>query len=343
MLEIRVVARGYDSLYPLYRGVISTPGVAITLDHSVSIDTVTGADPPPAGEMSLSRYLLAVAGGDDSWVGLPIYLIRGFRHRSFWVRADSAITSLSELHGARVGVSGWADTGNTWARAAMRDAGVGMDDVHWRLGAPYRGYPRAIVRPEGPAPARGLTLLDNSDTLVDATVRGELDAVSLAFPPPELFGAGAPLRRLVPDYRAAEQDYLERTGLYPIFHILALRRDVFTAHPHAALSLYEAFAASWRVARDQNQIFGDATPWMQYEMEHADRLLGAAAVPFGLTEPVHRRSIDELAQEQAHQRLTDRPTSAPEAFADFLKVAGIGPHAMEPLGGTASASGSRNA
>ena len=316
MLELTVVIRGYDSLFPLSRGEINTPGLNITLDHRTSIDALAAEDPPPAGEMSLSRYLLGVAAGDDRWVGLPMYVIRGFRQRSFWVRSDSTLTSLSELRNARVGMSGWADSGNTWARAALADADVNMDDVRWILGPPNRNYPRTVSKPTGDLPEGGVTMLAAGDSLTDATLRGELDAVSLAFPSDELFRPDAPLRRLVRDYRSDEMGYLSRTGIYPAFHTLVIRRDIFARDPGLARGLYQAMEASWLAARSLYRTFGDATPWMQYDLDEADRLLGAAAAPFGIEHPIHRNTIDGLGRAQLAQRLTRRAATADEAFGE---------------------------
>jgi 4,5-dihydroxyphthalate decarboxylase len=319
MQQLTVVVRGYDSLFPLSRGAVASPGVQIRLDHRTSIDRMAGSQPPPAGEISLSRYLLGVAAGDDRWVGLPVWLIRGFRHRSFWVRTDSALTSLSQLDGARVGLSGWADTGNTWSRALLADSGVDLDRVRWRLGPPQAGYSRRVAMPGGARPD-DLELLADGDNLTDAAIDGRLDAVSLAFPPDDLFRPDAPLRRLVADWQAAERAWFTRTGIYPVFHTLAIRRDIFTARPDVAADLYHAVADSWRSAHALYRTFGDTTPWLQAEIEDAYRLLGPAAAPFGLTCQVHRDSITALAHAQLLQRLATVEASLDDAFGEVLPL-----------------------
>jgi 4,5-dihydroxyphthalate decarboxylase len=318
--ELPLVVRGYDGIYPLYRGDVATPGLDLKIDHRSSIDTLTGDDPPPAGEMSSSKYLLHVASGGRTWVGVPVYLIRGFRQRSFWVPQGSALTSLDQLSGASIGLSGWPDSGNVWARAALREAGVGLADVRWRLGPPNPDYPRTVGMPTAGVDGLDIGLLEPGDALVQAGARGDLDAVSIAFPPRSLFTPDAPLRRLYPSYATAERGYFERTGVYPVFHVLVVRRDVVEARPQVLGELYDAFATSWRIAHDLYRTFGDATPWMQAGLEDAERLLGAAAQPFGISDAVHRRSIETLSIEQHAQGLVDRTVDADEAFADFLRL-----------------------
>ncbi len=318
--ELSLVVRPYDGIYPLYRGEVATPGLDLTIDHGSSIDTLTGDDPPSAGEMSCSKYLLHVASGGTTWVGVPVYLIRGFRQRSFWVPRESTLTSLDQLRGARVGLSGWPDSGNVWARAALREAGVQLADVRWRLGPPNPDYPRTVGMPSVGVDGLDVELLERGDALVQAAARGDLDAISIAFPPPSLFTPDAPLRRLYASYATAEHAYFDRTGVYPVFHVLVVRRDVVEARPQVLGELYDAFAASWRIAHDLYRTFGDATPWMQAGLEEAERLMGAAAQPFGISDPVHRRSIETLSAEQHAQGLVYRTVDADEAFADFLRL-----------------------
>ena len=66
------------------------------------------------GETSFSSYVRARARGDDSVIALPVFLMRGFRHRCILVHRDSPAIAASDLHGARIGLTGWADSGNTW-------------------------------------------------------------------------------------------------------------------------------------------------------------------------------------------------------------------------------------
>lgn len=316
--ELPVVVRGYPGLFPLSRGAIDTPGITLKLDHATPIDVLQTDDPPPAGEMSLSRYLLGLVAGDDRWVGIPVYLIRGFRQRSFWVRRDSDLESLADLKGRTVGLSGWSDTGNTWSRAAMEYHDVTMDEVSWRMGPPIPGYPGQVTLPRGPQSAGGIEMLAPGDNLTDAAIRGDVDAVSLTFPPDYLFEPGAPLRRLVRDYPSAERKYFEQTGVYPAFHILVLRRDAFEANPLRATRLYRAIEDSWRSARTLDRTLGDLTPWLSAELEAADRLLGRAVEPFGVDHPVHAATVEALSTAQVAQRLTTAKLRMPQIFADFL-------------------------
>ena len=98
------------------------------------------------GETSFSRYVRARAAGDDRVIALPLFLMRGFRHRCIIVRRDIDRRDAADLKGARIGLTGWPDSGNTWTRAILREAGVGVQ-------TPLAGRP-ADQRPSRRRPHR---------------------------------------------------------------------------------------------------------------------------------------------------------------------------------------------
>ena len=104
------------------------------------------------GETSFSSYVRARARGDDRVIALPIFLMRGFRHRCILVHRDSPATTASDLHGARIGLTGWADSGNTWTRAILREAGIGVADASWLVGPLTEHHPD--LRPHRQRPNR---------------------------------------------------------------------------------------------------------------------------------------------------------------------------------------------
>src|SRR5919202_2289860 len=159
-MALRLITRNYDYVQPLAMGDVPSDGLAIELTRG--FDALVRLPEPvfDGGEMSLSRYLQAFADGDRSLVGLPIFPMRGFRHRCFFVRRDSPYADLPDLAGKRVGINEWPATGNTWARALLREQGVDLRSVRWLVGQVSAGYkpvpddalPRGVER----APAHQL-------------------------------------------------------------------------------------------------------------------------------------------------------------------------------------------
>ncbi len=268
-----------------------------------------------ASEMSLASYLGMVAGGDGRFVGLPIFPARYFRQRQVYVREGAGIEVPADLAGGRVGVPDYHQTAAMWARAfLLHDYGVAPESLHWVRGG--------LDRPGGHEQL-GLRLPAGIDvanappgrSLGDLLERGELDAV-LAPRAPTVFRPGGPVRRLFADYAEIERDYHRRTGIFPIMHLVVLRREVHAAHPTLAVALLDAFIES---KRRGNAILADraveavADPWWTERREEIDRAFGGDPFPYGL-EP--NRAVLEAAVTYAlEQGLVDRPLAVEELFA----------------------------
>src|SRR5262249_58360177 len=65
------------------------------------------------GEASFSRHVQRLAAGDISFVALPAFVMREFRHRNFFVRLDAGLREMRELAGTRIGMDAWPNRGNT--------------------------------------------------------------------------------------------------------------------------------------------------------------------------------------------------------------------------------------
>lgn len=313
-----MVARPYDMLFPLHRGAVDTPGFSLRLDHSSSPDLAYGEHPPPASEFSLGRYTMLRASGDDRWVGLPVFLLRGFRHGTYLVPIDSDIRDLTDLKGRRVGITGWFDTGNVWARAALRDRDVDVDDVEWWTTPVDPDHPhRGGVPPGGQPMPESVRSLDPGQILVGQLLAGELDAVTTAAPRRDLSACPEGLRRLLHDHRSVEVEYLERTHVYPAFHIAAVRRDVRDRDPSVVTGLYESLRSSWDCWWRQESDGAELIPWKGAGIRALTELLGSSVAPYGVDGEVNRSTVETLCREQWEQGLIGEVPALTDLFPDF--------------------------
>jgi 4,5-dihydroxyphthalate decarboxylase len=320
LLEAKFVLRAYDHVCPLFLGDAPTPGIKLHLDHRAPL-TLDVPESIDIAEISLNRYVVGHARGDNSLVGMPAFILRGFRHRNFFVHADSPLTTLSELSGRRVGTNAWPDTGTMWARAAMRDAGVEVDDVQWVIGQLDAETPN---KPESPSDAfrpGGAEYLAPDDYLVDALREGRIDALTTAFAPDDVFRRGGTIRRLVRNYREVEVDYYRRTGVYPGFHIVAARREFAERHPWALMVIYRALQQAFDLWVTKVKRFSEASPWAMDELETMLGVFAHDTPPFGMESPAHRLMLETMCQEQYAQRLVARPAKPADLFADFAEIA----------------------
>lgn len=309
--SIRLAVRDWDHVVPLLLGDVQPEGVDLTLETRPETPSVLAEAALDGGETSLSRYTLARAAGDDRLVGLPVFLMRGFRQRCVMVRADSPLTSLAELSGSRVGLTGWPDSGNTWTRALVREAGVDLADVEWVVGSMTSG----VVDPDrlgrGPLPAN-IRASASGRPLWDDLARGALDAIMTPFMPPGHFEADAPIRHLMPDYRADEHRYFERYGFVPGIHLLTLKRATVDAHPWLPQALVTAFERSKRTWWQRRQMLLDTTPWQLADLELTAAVFGADWMPYGVA--ANRSMVDHFAIELFEQGIAPERIETRDVF-----------------------------
>jgi len=312
--------KDYDYLAPLACGDVVVEGVELTLhrDTPGALDRIQNDPSVQVGELSFSRYLLRLAASDRSLVGIPIFANRGFRHRCFYVRRNSGLNELKNLAGKRIGINDWPATGNTWSRAALREQGVRIEQIKWLVGMIDSKTTR---RPQGTLPSFAVAAAPGR-LLRDMLLEGELDALLCPNPPEGFLAPNSPIVRLFSDFRRVEQEYYRRTGIFPVTHILGIRREVFERSPWVVRNLYQAIEESkarWQVSR---RVLNDTTPWIVADIEDAIALFGADWWPNGVE--ANRKAIQALCDEQLAQGLVKAPLDPKTAFADFEEVMGGG-------------------
>jgi len=314
-LKLTCAIRDYDHIAPLRAGDVHPESIELTFDFGPDVlNRVISLPEVAVGELSFGRYLIRLASGDTSIVGLPIFPTCLFRHRVFYVTNESPFQTLEDLAGARIGTNEWPATGNTWARAALRERGVQIEKIRWSVGTVDAPSPGSVKDPlpahVQPAPAgRSLRTM-----LLD----GELDALMIAYPPEGFYGPDCPIRRLIPDWVGAEKAYLARVGYIPAHHVLGIKRSLFEQHPWIVKSLFDAFDRSKRVWQENRLKLTDTTPWLMAEIEEARALVGEDWQPYGLRS--NRAVISALCEEQYAQGLVEKPFDPAAAFVDFERL-----------------------
>ncbi|SOD62892.1 hypothetical protein SAMN06297387_10855 [Streptomyces zhaozhouensis] len=174
-----------------------------------------------------------IASGDTTWVAVPFFLMRNFRHRCFFVRESDERASFQDLVGGRIGTDNWMASGDTWSRAAIREQGIGTDRFTWVCG-PVEGV--AEDRPQGNLPPNA-SMAPPGRGLRDMLLDGELDALMVPDPPRGFLEPDSPFRRLFRDFRSVEEAYYDRTGIWPGLHLAVVRRTVAEEHPGGTLTV----------------------------------------------------------------------------------------------------------
>jgi 4,5-dihydroxyphthalate decarboxylase len=314
-LSLTIAARGYDYVLPLALGDVETDGLELTVVRGFRILERVLTDPAiHGGEASFSRYVQRLARGDRGFVGLPAFLMREFRHRNFFVRRDSGLRDLPDLRGTRIGLDAWPNSGNTWSRGLLREAGIPLDAVRWVVGPVNPGD--ASPPPDALPP--GVTAAPPGRTLRDLLVTGDLDVLVVAWPPAGFYEPDSPIVRLFPDFRHVEREYYRRTGLFPAHHLVVVRRDVVDAHPDAVGRLYTALCRAREHAARTRLLLHESSAWQLAELEEEAALLGPGFEYYGAR--ANRAMIAAFCAEQSAQGLVPRPIEPDEVFGEFERL-----------------------
>jgi 4,5-dihydroxyphthalate decarboxylase len=267
-------------------------------------------------ELSFSTYMMTRLRGTCPYIAIPAFVSRSFRHSAIFIRTDRGISKPEDLKGRLVGVPEYQVTAALWVRGMLKDEyGVDPADIDWRSGGieePGRHEKADLKLPPGVR----LSAVAPGQTLSGLLASGEIDA--LVTPrAPSCFTRGMPhIGRLFPDYRAAEQAYWKKTGIFPIMHIIGIRESLVERNPWLPSSVFKAFIQAKALAQPElHQIAALKTmlPWVVAEAEQTERLMGTDFWPYGV-EP-NLPTLEAITRYSFEQGMIGRKVTYDELFA----------------------------
>ncbi len=314
---LKLAGYPWDHITPLLTGEVVLEGIDLQYDVHHGLGPVTDNPSCSGGEASLGRFLIETAHGNRDFVGLPIFPMVAFRHRCFLVKRGTTLGDLSELEGKRVGLDAWPNSGNTWTRVMLRQAGVDIWNITWVI-APIEGPADAshgYVPSEAPPNVQGGP---TGKSLVDLLLAGEIDVLVAAFMPTGFFSPESPIVPMIPDYREAEKAYYQKHGYVPAHHLIKLRREVVERDPWIIKTLMTAFTESKRLWLERRRHLADTTPWLLAELAETAAIFGDDWQPDGLE--ANLKMLHDFCQDQYAQKLVGVPVDPVAAFADSTSL-----------------------
>lgn len=266
-------------------------------------------------ELSLSTFALKTADGSNPYVGIPVFPSRAFRHTSIHVRSDRGIESPADLEGRRLGTPEYQLTACVWARALLQDEyGVAPSDVIWVRGGMEQGGRREKIPLRLPS---GIRIEEAPDdrTLSQMLERGDIDGI-VGPRAPSCFERGHPhVRWLFADPSRAAAEYFQRTRIFPIMHVLGVRRDLAERHPWVPMALYKAFSAAKDIALERltdTSATKVTLPFVEEQLRAARALMGPDFWSYGAG-PNHH-VLDKFLHHHHAQGLSQRRLQVGELF-----------------------------
>jgi 4,5-dihydroxyphthalate decarboxylase len=276
-------------------------------------------------ELSLSSHTMMTSRGQNDYVGIPAFVSRLFRHSGIYIRDDRGIESPADLRGKVVGLPEYQITANVWIRGIMQDDyGLDPASVQWRRGGVEEAGRLERAPLKLPADI-DLQQVRDDGTLSSMLESGELDAV-ISARAPSCYTRGAPhVKRMFEDYPAAEADYFRRTGIFPIMHIIGIRKTLAEQHPWLPVSLFKAFMHAKHICMEELGQIGhlfNSLPWGVAAFEQAKKLMGEDYWSYGFEANHH--VLDTFLRYHFEQGLSGRRIEPKELFTassqDLTKI-----------------------
>jgi 4,5-dihydroxyphthalate decarboxylase len=318
-VPITIASGNYDRTRAIIDGRVKVEGCAVTylpLYPEEIFHRAFKFQEFDVSELSFSSYLRTVAAGTSPYIALPAFVSRIFRHSGIYIRTDAGIKKPEDLRGKRIGLPEYQITAVVWMRGMMQhEYGVAPHEIHWRNGGqeqPGRGE----RTPLKPIPGLDLQPLGPDQTLVDMLRNGELDALFTARAPSSFLKGEPHIARLFPNTREAEKAYYKKTGLFPIMHLVGIKKTLVEQYPWLATSVYKAFLEAKALAmidlRDVNALMV-TLPWLEAETNETMAVMGQDFWKYGVQE--NMPDIEALTQYAFEQGLVDRKLEVEELFA----------------------------
>jgi 4,5-dihydroxyphthalate decarboxylase len=267
-------------------------------------------------ELSASSSILATSRGQNKYYALPIFISRVFRHSAFYIRTDRGIGAPQDLRGKLIGVPEYQMTAALWARGILSDEyGVKSHEIRWRNGG-LNVAGRDERTPINLPTEFELQTIPSTTTLSDMLESGDLDGIITARAPHCFTKGAVNVARLFPDFRAAEETYFRETGMFPIMHLLAIRRALVEQHSWLAASVTKAFYQAKQLAIDEMNEIGvlpTMLPWLQDDLKRAQSVMGIDVWPYGV--PDNQKDLEAMFRYSVEQGLARRKIELAEFFA----------------------------
>jgi len=308
---ITIGCRDYDHIRALADGRVRVDGVELNFVNlsppSQIFLRMLHDEAYDAAEMSLSNYMIALGKEDRRFIAIPVFPSRVFRHSYIWINSRAGIEKPEDLKGKRVGIADYSMTALLFVRGLLQHQyGVAPQDIHWFR---RRSEHVSIDLPPG-VRIDNIGKEQNLDTLLED---GKLDAVAVTSPP-RAFLQGSPLvRRLFPDARAVEAAYYRQTNIFPIMHLVVIRRAIYDQDPTLAVRLVQGFEAAKKLAFEAYEEGLSSLPWVNLDLEYARQALGKDVCPYGVKKNLP--TLEAATLYSAEQGLTQRRFQVAELFA----------------------------
>jgi 4,5-dihydroxyphthalate decarboxylase len=319
MLDLTLACGNYDRTRAIMDGRVRIEGCNINyipLEPEEVFFRAARYEDFDIAELSFNSYVLQTSRNESRYIGIPAFVSRCFRHSMIYIRTDRGIREPADLRGRLVGVPEYQLTALVWMRGILEEEyGVKPHEIHWRSGGQEQPGRKERARINLPKEI-DLQSIPPGETLVSQLLAGKLDAVMTARAPSCFHNQAPGIDRMFPNHREVEKAYYKKTGLYPIMHLIGIRKALVEKHPWLPASVYKAFVQAKAAAMYDLRTLAAPNlmlPWTEAETLETMALMGEDFWRYGVAENI--REIETLAGYSHQQGLAGRIVPVEEMFA----------------------------
>lgn len=316
-LPLSIAIGNYDRVRPLMDGAVQIDGVdpvIMNLEPEEIFFRAFRNVEFDVCELSLSSFSVKTSKNENPYVGVPVFPSRMFRHPALYKRTDRGIDTPADLKGKRIGLPEYQLTACVWGRIILEDYGVKPSDVTWVRGGieePGRiekislNLPADVKLEDAPADRSLSQMLE----------LGEIDAMLTPRAPSCFMRRDPNVGWLFPDPAAAGREYYQRTKIFPIMHVLGVRRELVEQHSWLPVALLKAFTEAKDIALEW--LFDTAAqkvslPFLEETARAMTDMMGHDLWPYGFEE--NRHVLDTFLHHHHAQGLSARRLQPEDLF-----------------------------
>jgi len=318
-LKLSFACALYDRMQPLYTGEVQPDGIELNFiaieEPRPIFDRMSGGQEFDVAEYSSSEFVQRFANKQCPFVAIPVFPSRAFRHGFIAINKKSGIRKPKDLEGKRVGVPLYTMTAAIFIRGLLQhEYGVNFEKIHWVQGAinhpGSHGNPTVLPLLK-PMPVE----IDPSGKSLSDLIEARVVDATLGTSLPEAIRTNPDIARLFPNYVELEKEYYKRTGIYPIMHLVAIKKEIYERYPFVATSLYNAFVESKKIALKHMfnlRALRYMTPFLMRDIDEIHEIFNGDPWPYGIDK--NRKTLEALVTYLVDQHLIAAPVKVDDLF-----------------------------
>ena len=326
--KLNIAVWDYDRVKPLRDGGVKIEGVDATF-HSGRIVTdifkaMVAERAYDCSELGMTYFLRNMEAESAPFLLMPIFPVRAFRHGAIYVNRASGIARPQDLVGKRIGeLALYGHDAGVMPKGILSDEfGLMPEQSRWIIGGIDFSLDPVDFVPH-PVPSNVEVEWGGKDVDLGRMLEtGEIDALISADIPKCVLEQSPKIGRLFENYESVERDYYRRTGIFPIMHAVAVKRELAESQPDVVRAVYDGFCASKDQTIEQyvrGMTFNNMTvmlPWLTKLIADDRDLLGKDWWPYGIA--ANRAALDAILRYHHEQGLTRRRYTIEDIFVPSL-------------------------